>query len=118
MALQHQPWGSSLTFSSISMAVHFVVSRFSTSAVSSRNSPAAADSRASRESSSSFSRILNSFWLFVRFAYNTSAPRDASVTRPGDTLPSITAFFQAVTDVLVHKEGGCGPSGDALSPAG
>lgn len=70
-ALQHPLRGSLLTFSSISMAVRFVVSRFSTRAVSPRNSPAAADSRASRESSSSFSLILNSFWLFVRFAYNT-----------------------------------------------
>lgn len=93
MALQHQLQGSSLTFSSISMAVRFVVSKFSTSAVSSRNSPPAADSRASSESSSSFSRILNSFWLFVRFACDTSAPRDASVTRPGETLPSTTVCF-------------------------
>lgn len=45
-----------------------VVSRFSTKAVSPRKFPDAADSRASRESSSSFRTILNSFWDLVRFA--------------------------------------------------
>ena len=57
-----------LTFSSISLAVCLVVSRFSTKAVSPRKFPDAADSRASRESSSSFRTILNSFWDLVRFA--------------------------------------------------
>lgn len=66
------PPGSTFTFSSISLAVRFVISRFSTSAVSRRKSPPAADSRASSESSSSFSLILNSFWLLVRLAYNSS----------------------------------------------
>lgn len=50
-----------LTFSSISLAVCLVVSRFSTKAVSPRKFPDAADRRASRESSSSFRTILNSF---------------------------------------------------------
>lgn len=55
------PYGDGPTFSSISLAVCLVVSRFSTKAVSPRKFPDAADSRASRESSSSFSTILNSF---------------------------------------------------------
>lgn len=53
--------GGELTFSSISLAVCLVVSRFSTRAVSPRKFPEAADSRASRESSSSLRTILNSF---------------------------------------------------------
>lgn len=57
-----------LTFSSISLAVCLVVSRFSTRAVSPRKLPDAADSRASRESSSAFRTILNSFCDLVRFA--------------------------------------------------
>ena len=55
------PYGDGPTFSSISLAVCLVVSRFSTKAVSPRKFPDAADSRASRESSSSFRTILNSF---------------------------------------------------------
>jgi hypothetical protein len=49
------------TFSSISLAVCLVVSKFSTKAVSPRKFPDAADRRARRESSSSFRTILNSF---------------------------------------------------------
>lgn len=52
---------AALTFSSISLAVCLVVSRFSTKAVSPRKFPEAADRRARSESSSSFRTILNSF---------------------------------------------------------
>lgn len=78
-----------LTFSSISLAVCLVVSRFSTKAVSPRKFPDAADSRASRESSSSFRTILNSFWDLVRFACKRGRPRKETQlpARPG--LPTL-----------------------------
>lgn len=51
----------SVTFISISAAVRLVVSKFSTRAVSPKKFPPAEESLDRRESSSSFSLILNSF---------------------------------------------------------
>ena len=59
---------ASATCTSISAAVRLVVSRFSTSAVSPRKLPPAADRRESKESSSSFSLTVNSFCCRVSFA--------------------------------------------------
>lgn len=57
------------TFLSISAAVFFVVSKFSTKAVSPNMFSPAEDKRDSKSSSKAFNWILNSFCCFVNSAY-------------------------------------------------
>lgn len=61
---------ASETFCSISAAVLFVVSRFSTNLVSPSRLPPADESRERRSSSSELSMILKSFCCFVNSAWN------------------------------------------------
>lgn len=69
------------TFCSISWAVDLVISKFSTRAVSPRKFPPAEERRERRESSSSFSLILNSFCCRVSSAYSTRVRYTHTCTR-------------------------------------
>jgi hypothetical protein len=63
---------ASLTFSSISVAVRFVLSKFSTNSVSPRKFEPADDKRAKRLSSRRFNVILNLFCCLVKSDFKRS----------------------------------------------